>query len=130
EDAAKLVDLEDQRVAVAVLVLAGHELDAVRGTDRGTEPARHAFGLAVFGREHAVRASPARRDRILLLRILDRHLLRHRPEQVPQVQRQALERGAHVARLRDRPLQPLYADGHQSPPPSAEPAPTAARASE
>src|ERR1700737_3086367 len=32
EDAAEFVDLEDERVAVAFLVLARHELDAVRGT--------------------------------------------------------------------------------------------------
>src|SRR3982751_1468251 len=49
EDAAELVDLEQQRVAVPVLVLAGHKLDAVRRADRGAEAAGHALRLAVLG---------------------------------------------------------------------------------
>src|SRR5688572_22629282 len=47
EDAAELVDLEHERIAIALLILAGHELDAIRRADRRTEPARHAFRLAV-----------------------------------------------------------------------------------
>src|ERR1044071_5026341 len=73
EDASELVDLEQQRIAIAILVLARNELDAVRGTHRGAQTARDAFGLAVFGGEHAMRAAPPWRERRLLLRILDRH---------------------------------------------------------
>src|SRR5687767_2537457 len=40
EDAAELVDLVDERVAVALVVLAAHQSDAVRRADRGAEPAR------------------------------------------------------------------------------------------
>ena len=86
------------------------------GQTVGTEPARDALRLAVFGREHAVRAAPARRERPFLLGVLDRHLLRI--EQMLERERHALERGAHVARLRDRALEHLHADGHQSAPPS------------
>src|ERR1700687_3612536 len=49
EDAAKLVDLENERVAVAFLVLAGHQLDAVRWTHRRTESTRYAFRFASLG---------------------------------------------------------------------------------
>src|SRR5262249_17865073 len=44
EDAPELVDLVDQRIPVALLVLAWHQLDAVGGADLGTEPARHTLG--------------------------------------------------------------------------------------
>src|SRR5216110_500247 len=54
EDAAELVDLVDQRIAVALFILARHELDAVGGTDLGAEPARDAFGPALLVGEHAV----------------------------------------------------------------------------
>ena len=48
----------------------------------------------------------------LLSGILHRDLLR--VEQVLERVRHALERRAHVARLLDRPLEDLDADGHQS----------------
>src|SRR5262245_41863677 len=115
EDAAELVDLEDERIAIALLVFAGHELDAVGWTHRGTQSTRHAFRLAVFGREHAVCATPARRQRTLLVGVLDRHLL---SEEVRQRERHAFERRAHVARFPDRSFENLHADGHQSAPPS------------
>src|SRR6185312_66231 len=59
EDATELVDLEHERVAVAVLVLTRHELDAIGRAHRRTESARDALGLAVFSRQHAVRPAPA-----------------------------------------------------------------------
>src|SRR5579884_823049 len=67
EDAAELVDLEHERIPVAVLVLARDELDAVRRADRRTQPAGDALRLAVLRRQHAMRSAPARRDRPLLL---------------------------------------------------------------
>src|SRR5262245_20288556 len=75
EDAAELVDLEHEWIAISLLVLSRHELDAVGRAHRGTEPARHALRLAVLRREHAMRPAPARRERTLLVRILNRHLL-------------------------------------------------------
>src|ERR1700730_15613149 len=45
ENASKLVDLEDQRVAVALLVLPGHELDAVGWAHGRAQTAGHALGL-------------------------------------------------------------------------------------
>src|SRR5215204_1858199 len=59
EDAAELIDLEYERVAVALLVLTRHELDAVRRADGRAQPARDAFRLAGFRREHAMRTAPA-----------------------------------------------------------------------
>src|ERR1700741_4308962 len=44
EDAAEFVDLENERVAIPFLILAGHELDAVGGTDRRAETASDAPG--------------------------------------------------------------------------------------
>src|SRR5215467_3311564 len=125
EDAAELVDLEHERIAVSHLVFARHELDAVRGADRRTQATRNAFRLAVFGREHPVRSAPARRERPLLVGILDGHLVR--VEQMLERERHALERGAHVARLLDRTLEHFDADGHQSAPPSVVAALAAAR---
>src|SRR5687768_14592634 len=63
EDAAELVDLEHQRVPIAFLVLAGHQLDAVRRTHGGAQSARDALRLPVLRREHAVCAAPAWRER-------------------------------------------------------------------
>src|ERR1700691_6050717 len=40
EDAPELVDLEHQRVAVALFVLARDQLDAIGRADRGTQSAR------------------------------------------------------------------------------------------
>src|SRR5687767_10740008 len=48
EDAAELVDLEYERIAVSLLVLAGYQLDAVGRTHRRTQAARHALRLAVL----------------------------------------------------------------------------------
>src|SRR5258705_12140775 len=58
EHAAELVDLVDQRIPVAFLVFPGHELDAVRRADLGTQAARDALGPSLLVGEHAVRASP------------------------------------------------------------------------
>src|SRR5690348_12404097 len=112
EDAAEFVDLEQQRIAVALLVLTRHQLDAVGGADGGAEPARDALGLAVLGREHAVRAAPSLADGLLLLGVLRGHLLL---EDVPQRVLHPAEGGTYVARLLDRSLDGLHADGHQSP---------------
>src|SRR5205823_7120075 len=83
--AAELVDLVDQRIAVALLVFARHELDAVRRADLGAQAARDALGPSLRIGEHAVRAAPARRERpvlaALFLRILHGHL---GPPQVAQ----------------------------------------------
>src|SRR4051812_16030775 len=113
EDAAELVDLEHQRIAVALLVLARHQLDAVGRTDGRAQPARDAFRLAVLGREHAMRAAPPLADRFLLLRILGGDLLRI--EHVLEGVRHAREGGTHVARLLGGSRDNLHADGHQSP---------------
>src|SRR6185437_3155832 len=115
EDAAELVDLEHERIAIAILVLAGHELDAVGRADRRTESAGDALGLAVLGCEHAVRPPPTRRERPFLLGILNRDLVRI--EQMLERERHALEGRPHVARLCDRALEHFYADRHQSAPP-------------
>src|SRR5256886_9102287 len=48
EHAAELVDLVNQRVAVALFVLAGDELDAVRRADLWAQAARHALGAPLF----------------------------------------------------------------------------------
>src|SRR5437016_7375696 len=70
ENAAELVDLEDEWIAVAVLVLTWNELDAIRRAYRWAQTAGDAFGFAVFGREHTVRAPPPRRERPFLFRVL------------------------------------------------------------
>src|SRR5690348_9419493 len=69
EDATELVDLEYERIAVALFVLARDELDAIRRADRRTQPARDTLRLAGFRRQHAMRATPPLGDRFLLLRI-------------------------------------------------------------
>src|SRR2546427_11021239 len=61
EYAAEFVDLVDQRVAVALLVLARHQLDAVGGTDLRAQAARYALGAPLLVGEHAVRAAPTGR---------------------------------------------------------------------
>src|SRR5512138_508556 len=76
EDAAELIDLEHERIAVALLVFAWYELDAVGRAHCRAETARDAFRLAGLGREHTMRATPPARDDLLLLRILRGHLLR------------------------------------------------------
>src|SRR5205814_8285884 len=115
EHAAELVDLVNQRVAVALFVLAGDQLDAVRRADLRTQAARHALGAALLVGEHAVRAAPPRGERpvlaALLLGILHRHL---GPEQVPERQGHPLERRPHVGHLRAWPFHHLHADRHQA----------------
>src|SRR5262247_1822517 len=78
EHTTELVDLVDQRIAVALLVLPRYQLDAVGGADLRAQPAGDALGAPLLVGEHAVRAAPARRERpvlaALLLRILHRHL--------------------------------------------------------
>src|SRR2546426_10049702 len=117
EYAAEFVDLVDQRVAVALLVLARHQLDAVGGTDLRAQAARYALGAPLLVGQHAVRAAPAGRDRPvlggLLLGVLHRDL---RPEQVPEGERHALEGSAHVRRGGPRPFHQLHPDRHQASP--------------
>ena len=118
--AAELVDLVDQRITVALLVFARHELDAVRRADLGAQAARDALGPSLLVGEHAVRAAPARCERpvlaALFLRILHGHL---GPPEVAQRERHALECGAHIGDLRPRPLHHLHPDRHQARPPSS-----------
>src|SRR6185503_736878 len=113
EDAAEFVDLVNQRVAMALFVLAGDELDAVGGTDLRAQPARHALRASLLVGEHPVGAAPARGQRPvlgrLLLRILHRHL---GAQQMAERERHALERGAQVRRLLRRPFHDLHADRH------------------
>src|SRR5690606_26855198 len=90
EDAAELVDLEDERVAIPFLVFTRHELDAIGRTHRRTETARHALGLTGLGGEHPVSTAPPRRDLPLLLRILHGDLVRI--DQVPEGACKSLER--------------------------------------
>src|SRR5688500_12620130 len=58
EDATELVDLEHERIAIPLLVLARHELDAVGRAHRRAEAAGDALRLAVLRREHAMGAAP------------------------------------------------------------------------
>src|SRR5688572_15052520 len=111
EDAAELVDLEHERVAVPLLVLARHELDAIRRTDGGTQAAGDALGLAVFRGEHPMGAPPASRERLALLGVLRRDLVW--PHEVPERVPHARERGAHVAGLLARTFENLDASRHQ-----------------
>src|SRR5688572_27294350 len=113
ENAAELVDLEQERIAIALLVLARNQLDAIRRTDRRAESAGDALRLAVLGREHAMRSPPARRERLLLLRVFDRHLVR--VDEVLERARHALDRGADVTGLLDRPLEHLHSNRHLVP---------------
>src|SRR5947208_14783252 len=97
EYAAELVDLVDQRIAVAVLVLTRHELDAVRRADLRTQAAGDALGAPLLVGEHAVRPAPARGQRpilaALLLRVLHRHL---RSPQMAAAEGHALELSTQV----------------------------------
>src|SRR5256885_813901 len=115
EDAAELVDLVDQRIAVAVFVLSRHELDAVRRADLGTQAAGDTLGAPLLVGEHAVRPAPARGEgpvlAALLLRVLHRHL---RSPQVAERERHALERRAQVGGLIAGALHHLDADRHQA----------------
>src|ERR1043166_5180902 len=99
EDAAELVNLVNQRIAVALLVLAGNELDAVRGTDLRAQSARHTLRSALLVGEHPVRAAPARGERPVLRRFLLRVLHGDLgPQQMAERQRHAFERRAQVRR--------------------------------
>src|SRR5881394_4442793 len=66
EDAAELVDLVDQRIAVSRFVLARYELDAIRRANLRAQSAGDALGAALLVGEHAMRAPPARRERPVL----------------------------------------------------------------
>src|SRR5690348_7785078 len=118
EYAAELVDLVDQRIAVPVLVFAGHELDAIRGTDLRAQPARHALGPSLLVGQHAVGAAPARGQRPLvgglLLGILHRHL---GPPKVAERQRHPLQGSTQIRGFRSRSLHDFDADCHQARPP-------------
>src|SRR5256885_16575067 len=123
EDAAELVDLVDQRIAVAVLVLSRHELDAVRRANLGTQAAGDALGAPLLVGEHAVRPAPARRQgpvlAALLLRVRHRHL---RSPQVAEGGRHAFERGRPEGALIAGALHHLDADRHQARSSATEPA--------
>src|SRR6202022_3542109 len=114
EDAAKLVDLEDERVAVSLFVFARHQLDAIRGTDSRTKSAGHAFRFSGFGGQHSVSAAPARRDRRFLLGILGGHPAVHVEEMLDR-KRHSLERSPDIADVADRPLNNLHSDCHYLP---------------
>src|SRR5881392_1857325 len=115
EHAAEFVDFVDERVAVARLVLPGHELDAVGRADLGAETACDALGASLLVGEHAVGAAPPRGERpvltALLLGILHRHL---GPEQVLEGEGHPLERRPQVRHLRAGPFHHLHADRHQA----------------
>src|SRR5581483_1059108 len=120
EDAAELVDLEHERIAITLLVFAGHELDAVGRADGRTETARHALRLARLGGQHPVRAPPAWRERRAHFRILRRHLVR--VDHVLEREAKPADHRPHVAGLLNRPLEDLHADTHCfRPPPDARP---------
>src|SRR6476646_3792859 len=113
ENAPKLVDLEQQGIAIALLVFARYELDAVRWTHRWTETAGDALRLAVLRREHTVRSAPTWRERPLLLGVLNRHCIPG--EKMSQRQRHTAQRRAYITRLLDRTLEHLHTNCHQSP---------------
>src|SRR5665213_1953500 len=74
EDAPEFIDLEDERVAIAVLVLSWHQLDAVGWTDARAQTTSDAPRLAVLLGEHPMRSAPTRRQLPSLLWVLDRDL--------------------------------------------------------
>src|SRR5256885_12522448 len=72
ENATELIDLEHEWVTIPLLVLTGHEFDAIGWADCRTKSARDTTSFTRFSREHAMRATPARGNRRLLFRILRR----------------------------------------------------------
>src|SRR5690349_13039583 len=58
ENAAEFIDLEHERIAIPFLILARHELDAVRRAHRRAESAGDALRLARLGGQHPVRPAP------------------------------------------------------------------------
>src|SRR6266404_3721896 len=62
EDAAELVDLENEWIAIPFFVFTWHELDAVRWTHGRTEPTGDTLCLAGFSCQHSMRSTPSRRD--------------------------------------------------------------------
>src|SRR5689334_12928806 len=123
EHAPEFVDLVDERVAVPLFVLAGHELDAVRRTNLGAEAARDALGAPLLVGEHPVRPAPPLGQRpvaaALFLGVLHRHL---GPPEVTERQGHALEGGAEVRRLGPRALHHFHADRHQARSSATDPA--------
>src|SRR6202521_4441601 len=114
EDAAEFVDFEDERVAVAFLVLARHQFDAVRGTNGRTKATRDASRFSGLGRQHPMSSAPAGRDRRLLLRILGGHSAVN-VEQVLDRERHSLESRPDIAHVVDRALNYLDPDCHYLP---------------
>src|SRR5688572_3687201 len=62
EDAAEFVDLVDDRIPVPLGVLAGHQADAVRRTDRRAQAAGDTLWTPVLVLLHDVRPPPPRRE--------------------------------------------------------------------
>src|SRR5439155_25392261 len=60
EDAAELVDFENEWITIPFFVFSRHELDAVRRTYGRTKPARDAFCFARFSGQHSMRSTPSR----------------------------------------------------------------------
>src|SRR5690606_41830206 len=94
EDAAEVVDLVDDRVPVPLVVLPGHEPDAVRRTDRRAEAAGHALRAPIRVHLHALRAPPPLGQLPLLVRVLHRDL--SRVDEVPERESHAPQRGTQV----------------------------------
>src|SRR6185437_3888960 len=115
EHAAEFVDFVDQRIPVSLLVLTGHQLDAVRRTDLGAETARYTLRATLLVGEHAVRPAPPAGHRpvvaALLFRILHRDL---GPEDVRRGEHHALGGRPQIGRARRRTLEDLYTDRHQA----------------
>jgi hypothetical protein len=76
EDAPELVDLINDGIPVALIILPTHEPDAVRGANRGAKPAGHTLGSAVGVNLHPVGASPTRGEVGPFFRVLERDLIR------------------------------------------------------
>ena len=60
EDATKFVYLVNERYAVALFILTGHEFDTVRRANLRTKPTCHALGFPLLIREHTMCAPPTR----------------------------------------------------------------------
>src|SRR5882672_3276851 len=114
EDAAELIDLEHEQIPIPFLVLSRNELDTVRGTHCRTEAARDTACLAGLGREHSMRAAPARRDRRFLLGILHGHPAVD-VEEMLHGERHTPEGRADVTDILDRSLDHLDLDCHYLP---------------